>query len=263
MTKNTGFEPLLLVNDLNKIFETPGGRVEALKDIGLTVNKGELLTIIGPSGCGKSTLLKIVAGLDTGYAGSVLLNGKPISGPGVDKGVIFQEPRLFPWMNVLQNIAGNLSLRDSGIRDRVQELVELVKLRGFEKAYPRELSGGMAQRVAIARALLRNPEVLLLDEPFGALDAFTRVHMQEALLEIWEKNKTTMLLVTHDIDEAVFLGQRVVIMEPRPGHIRSVLPVKLAYPRERSGAAFQDWRRTVMNEFEKVEGPSVDFGSHI
>lgn len=191
-----------------------------------------MITIIGPSGCGKSTLLKIVAGLDTGYSGTVLLNGKQIDGPSIEKGFIFQEPRLFPWLTVEHNIAANLSLKNPEVRKKVAELIELVRLKGFEKSYPRELSGGMAQRVSIARALLRNPDVLLLDEPFGALDAFTRSHLQEVLLDIWQSNKTTMLFVTHDLDEAVFLGERVVIMNPRPGHIRNILPIDLPFPRK-------------------------------
>ncbi|HBI99894.1 MAG TPA: sulfonate ABC transporter ATP-binding protein, partial [Lysinibacillus sp.] len=148
-----------------------------------------------------------------------------IDGPSIEKGFIFQEPRLFPWLTVEHNIAANLSLKNPQVRKKVDELIELVRLKGFEKSYPRELSGGMAQRVSIARALLRNPDVLLLDEPFGALDAFTRSHLQEVLLDIWQSNKTTMLFVTHDLDEAVFLGERVVIMNPRPGHIRNILPI--------------------------------------
>jgi len=256
-------EAILAVQQLSKFFDTPAGKVEALQQVELSVSRGELLTIIGPSGCGKSTLLKIVAGLDTNYSGTVTLNGQPIIGPGIQKGVIFQEPRLFPWLTVEQNIAANLSLRDSEVRRRVDELIELVRLQGFAKSYPRELSGGMAQRVSIARALLRNPDILLLDEPFGALDAFTRTHMQEVLLDIWQQNRTTMLLVTHDLDEAVFLGERVVIMEPRPGHIRSVMRIDLPFPRHRAGSAFQDWRHKVLGEFEKVEEPKVDYGSHI
>lgn len=254
---------MLVVHELNKTFPTPSGDVIALNRIGLQVKQGEFITIIGPSGCGKSTLLKIVAGLDTRYEGTVLLNGKPIDGPSIEKGFIFQEPRLFPWLTVEKNIAANLSLRKPEVRKRVDELIELVRLKGFEQSYPRELSGGMAQRVAIARALLRSPDILLLDEPFGALDAFTRSHMQEVLLDIWQKNRTTMLFVTHDLDEAVFLGDRVVIMNPRPGHIRSILPIDLPYPRKRSGIAFQELRHKVLNEFEKVEGPSIDEGAGI
>ncbi|KAA9004828.1 ABC transporter ATP-binding protein [Paenibacillus spiritus] len=254
---------MLAIHQLHRTFDTPAGPVTALHDIRLQIQEGQLVTFIGPSGCGKSTLLKIVAGLDTGYTGQVELNGKAISGPGIDKGVIFQEPRLFPWLTVEKNIAANLSLRSPEVRKRVAELIELVRLQGFERAYPRELSGGMAQRVAIARALLRRPEVLLLDEPFGALDAFTRSHMQEVLLDIWERNRTTMLFVTHDLDEAVFLGERVVIMNPRPGHIRSVIDIDLPYPRRRSSTSFQEYRTLVLREFEKVEGPAIDRGAGI
>jgi len=254
---------MLMISDLNKTFVAPVGEIIALNNIQLNVPKGELVTIIGPSGCGKSTLLKIVAGLDTQYTGTVLLNSKPITGPSIEKGFIFQEPRLFPWLTVEKNIAANLSLRDPVVRRKVEELIELVRLKGFEKSYPRELSGGMAQRVAIARALLRNPDVLLLDEPFGALDAFTRSHLQEVLLDIWQRNGTTMLFVTHDLDEAVFLGERVVIMNPRPGHIRSILSIDLPFPRKRSGSAFQEMRRLVLNEFEKVDEPLYDVGGGI
>lgn len=204
-----------------------------------------------------------MAGLDTSYSGTVLLNGKQIDGPSIEKGFIFQEPRLFPWLTVEHNIAANLSLKNPEVRKKVNELIELVRLKGFEKSYPRELSGGMAQRVSIARALLRNPDVLLLDEPFGALDAFTRSHLQEVLLDIWQSNKTTMLFVTHDLDEAVFLGERVVIMNPRPGHIRNILPIDLPFPRKRSSTSFQELRRLVLSEFEKVEEPAIDVGAGI
>jgi sulfonate transport system ATP-binding protein len=252
-----------MISGLNKTFVAPVGEIIALNNIQLNVRKGELVTIIGPSGCGKSTLLKIVAGLDMQYTGTVLLNGKPITGPSIEKGFIFQEPRLFPWLTVEKNIASNLSLRDPNVRKRVEDLIELVRLKGFEKSYPRELSGGMAQRVSIARALLRNPDVLLLDEPFGALDAFTRSHLQEVLLDIWQRNGTTMLFVTHDLDEAVFLGERVVIMNPRPGHIRSILSIDLPFPRKRSSSSFQEMRRLVLNEFEKVDEPLYDIGGGI
>ena len=253
----------LVIERLNKVFTTPNDRVLALREVDLQVEQGEFITVIGPSGCGKSTLLKIVAGLDVEYVGKVELNGQQIKGPSLEKGVIFQEPRLFPWLTVEKNIAGDQSLKDPEVRWRVQELIRLVKLEGFEKAYPKELSGGMAQRVSIARALLRDPNILLLDEPFGALDAFTRLHMQEVLLNIWETNKTTMIFVTHDLDEAVFLGQRVVIMNPRPGHIKSILPIDLSFPRKRSSLAFQEMRRTVLNEFEKVEEESYTVGAGI
>ncbi|WP_433943816.1 ABC transporter ATP-binding protein [Paenibacillus sp. SN-8-1] len=256
-------EHSLVIEHLNRTFASPAGPVHALSNIQLKVKQGEFITLIGPSGCGKSTLLKIVGGLDTGYEGKAELSGRPITGPGIEKGVIFQEPRLFPWLNVEKNIAANLSLKNPAVRRRVDELIELVRLKGFEKAYPRELSGGMAQRVAIARALLRSPDVLLLDEPFGALDAFTRAHMQEVLLDIWQNNKTTMLFVTHDLDEAVFLGERVVIMNPRPGHIREILPIDLPFPRSRTGPSFQELRRLVLQAFEKIEEPKIDLGAGI
>ncbi|MFF2480371.1 ABC transporter ATP-binding protein [Paenibacillus sp. NPDC058071] len=244
---------LLNIEELDKQFSTGKGTVHALRNIDLTIKEGEFVTIIGPSGCGKSTLLRIIAGLDRTYSGFVGLNGEPIAGPGVDKGFIFQEHRLFPWLTVEKNIASDLSLRDKEVRNKVDELIKLVKLEGFEKSYPRELSGGMAQRVSIARALLRNPKVLLLDEPFGALDAFTRSHMQEVLLDIWRTNKTTMIFVTHDIDEAIFLANRVVILKPRPGEISSIVPVELPYPRKKASHDFQNLRLHVLNQFESAE----------
>lgn len=256
-------EDALNIQSLNKIFSTQTEEVIALKDVNLQIKQGEFITVIGPSGCGKSTLLKIIAGLDTTYQGTVELDQQPIKGPSLEKGFIFQEPRLFPWLTVEKNIAGDQSLKNPAVRQKVDELIQLVKLEGFETAYPKQLSGGMAQRVSIARALLRNPKVLLLDEPFGALDAFTRSHMQEVLLDIWTKNKTTMIFVTHDLDEAVFLGQRVVIMNPRPGHIKAVLPIELSFPRKRSSLSFQEMRRNVLNEFEKVEEESFTVGAGI
>jgi sulfonate transport system ATP-binding protein len=244
---------LLDIRGLNKTFQTQKGSVHAIHDIDLAIQEGEFITVIGPSGCGKSTLLKIIAGLDAGYAGDVVLADRRVEGPGIDKGFIFQEPRLFPWLTVEKNIAADLSLAKPDIRQRVDELIKLVRLEGFAKAYPRELSGGMAQRVAIARALLRNPRVLLLDEPFGALDAFTRSHMQEVLLDVWQKNKTTMIFVTHDIDEAVFLANRIVILKPRPGAIRTIMTNDLHFPRKKTSSAFQHLRLKVLSEFEKLD----------
>ncbi|MFB9276064.1 ABC transporter ATP-binding protein [Cohnella cellulosilytica] len=255
--------PLLEIEGLSKRFVGAKGTVTALQNIDLSVREGEFITIIGPSGCGKSTLLRIVAGLDTQYAGSVELEGSPIDKPGIDKGFIFQEHRLFPWLTVEKNIASDLSLSNKEVRRDVDELIELVRLQGFEKAYPRELSGGMAQRVSIARALLRKPKILLLDEPFGALDAFTRAHMQEVLLEVWRNNRTTMLFVTHDIDEAVFLGERVVILKPRPGEISRIVPIEMAYPRKKTSPDFQSARLKVLSQFESVEEPVFTQGAGI
>lgn len=236
----------LSMRNVGKAFASKEGQTRVLDHISLEVEKGEFIAIIGPSGCGKSTLLKIAAGLDTEIDGRVLLEGVPVDRPSKTRGFIFQEHRLFPWLTVEQNIAADLSLADAQVRRQVDELIALVKLEGFQRSYPKELSGGMSQRVAIARSLLRNPKVLLLDEPFGALDAFTRTHMQDALLDIWRQNGTTMLFVTHDIDEAVFLASRIVVLEPRPGRISHVLQVDLPYPRDRLSPAFQELRGLVL-----------------
>lgn len=244
------------IQDVSKSYIHEGQPKLVLSHINVHVAPGEFITVIGPSGCGKSTLLKIVAGLESRDAGTLLLSDKPITGPSQNKGVIFQEHRLFPWQTVEQNIAADLSLKKSDVRQKVDAMIELVRLQGFEKAYPKQISGGMAQRVAIARTLLRNPQVLLLDEPFGALDAFTRTHMQEALLDIWQINQTTMLLVTHDIDEAVFLSNRIVVMDAQPGRIKHILPVDLPHPRNRLSSAFQELRTLVLRALEHDPGNS-------
>ncbi|GAA3410057.1 ABC transporter ATP-binding protein [Paenibacillus hodogayensis] len=243
----------LEIRGLNKSFHNADSTTHVLDRIELTVRQNEILSIIGPSGCGKSTLLKIVAGLDVDYTGSVQLEGKQVDRPSREKGFIFQEHRLFPWLTVERNIAADLPLKKPEVQRKVDELIRLVKLQGFEKSYPKQLSGGMSQRVAIARALMRSPQVLLLDEPFGALDAFTRGHMQEALLDIWRENQTTMLFVTHDIDEAVFLSSRIVVLDARPGRIKEVIPVDLPYPRKRTSVSFQELRTLVLRTLERTE----------
>jgi sulfonate transport system ATP-binding protein len=236
-----------------KSFKKGQTAVQVLRDIRLELEDGDFITIIGPSGCGKSTLLKIIAGLDTDYEGTVEIGGLPVVGPGTDQGFVFQEHRLFPWLTVEENIAANLSLKDPEIRKRVDELIHIVRLKGFEKAYPKELSGGMSQRVAIARALLREPKILLLDEPFGALDAFTRKHLQDVLLEIWRKKRITMVLVTHDLDESIYLGNQVVIMKAKPGSISRIIPIELPFPRQRAHPLFQEMRQKVLKEFETAD----------
>jgi sulfonate transport system ATP-binding protein len=257
-------EPTVLkVSSINKAFNKPQGKVHVLEDVDFQVEPGEFITIIGPSGCGKSTLLKIIAGLDVNYQGTVTLGKQKIERPSIRQGFIFQEHRLFPWLTVEENIAADLSLKDPSIRAKVEELISIVRLQGFEKAYPRELSGGQSQRVAIARALLRSPEILLLDEPFGALDALTRNHLQDVLLDIWQRNKTTMILVTHDIDESIYLANRVFIMDSKPGRINRAVPVNLPYPRKRTSSAFQAIRQKVIQEFEQVEEFQLSDGSGI
>lgn len=240
----------LHIQNLNKGFHTNGNVTHVLNRIGLTINENEFITFIGPSGCGKSTLLRIVAGLDQAYDGTVEINGKQVTGPSRDKGFIFQEHRLFPWLTVEENLAADYNLKDPKVRTKVSELIKTVRLTGFEKAYPKQLSGGMAQRVAIARALLRNPQVLLLDEPFGALDAFTRSHLQEVLLDVWRENQTTVLFVTHDIDEAVFLSNKVVVLDARPGTVKATFQIDLPYPRNRTNHSFQQYRLGILEALE-------------
>jgi sulfonate transport system ATP-binding protein len=253
----------VFIQSLHKTFVKSQQRTQVLENINLHVKQGEFVTIIGPSGCGKSTLLKLIAGLDREYEGEIAIHNEQVTGPSIKQGFIFQEHRLFPWLTVEKNIAADLSLKDAKVRRRVDELIEIVRLKGFERAYPKELSGGMSQRVAIARALLRDPEVLLLDEPFGALDAFTRTHLQDVLLDIWKQKQTTMILVTHDLDESIYLANRVVIMSARPGQVSNMISIDLPYPRKKASAAFQEFRKKVLNEFEKTEELQFIEGSGI
>ncbi len=211
-----------------------GAPTEALQPISLAVADNDFITILGPSGCGKSTLLRVVAGLDTPTTGRVLLDGAPVTGPGADRGMVFQSYTLFPWLTVRQNIC--FGLREKGLAARRQDeiaahYVAKVGLAGFEHHFPKMLSGGMQQRTAIARALATEPKILLLDEPFGALDNQTRALMQELLLAIWESEKKTVLFVTHDIEESIFMAGRVVVMSARPGRIKAEVAVDLAHPR--------------------------------
>ncbi len=240
----------LSIEHLYKEFQVNNTGVSVLNDINLSIKNGEFISIVGHSGCGKSTLLRIVAGLESCSSGTVTLGGRAISKPGIDRGMIFQDHRLMPWMTVKDNIAfGLYNLSDQEKQKLINEHIELVGLKGFEKAYPHQLSGGMAQRAAIARALVHNPRVLLLDEPFGALDALTRIQLQQEILKIWEKEATTMLLVTHDIDEAIFLGDRVVIMTNRPAAIKKIIKVELPRPRDRTSYEFSQIRRSIYTEF--------------
>ena len=248
----------LHIGGLSKQYQVKGRPLPVLEDITLTVAPGEFVSIVGSSGCGKSTLLRLIVGLENDHQGEVLLDGQRIVGTSLERGIVFQEHRLFPWLSVEQNIALgllNADFTDDEKARSVREHIALVGLAGFETAYPHQLSGGMSQRVAIARALVNRPEVLLLDEPFGALDALTRAHLQQELHRIWQAEGITMILVTHDVEEAVFLGEKVVVMEPRPGRIRRIVPVDLAYPRDRIGAPFSRVKEDVLAEFAG-EAPS-------
>lgn len=251
------------IDIVDKTFWKNKQSIRVLENLRLSIIPGEFITVIGPSGCGKSTLLKILGGLDTAYDGQILIGDRQVTEPGMKQGFIFQEHRLFPWLTVEENIAANFNLKQQDVRRKVDELIEIVRLKGFTHAYPHELSGGMSQRVAIARALLRDPEILLLDEPFGALDAFTRKHLQDVLLDIWQEKKTTMILVTHDIDESIYLGNEIVLMQARPGRIHKILPVNLPFPRDRTSTAFQSLRQKVLSEFEKTDELLLTDGSGI
>ncbi len=242
--------PLLQIENLDKAFEVEDGAFTALSRINLRVSRGEFVCVVGGSGCGKTTLLRIIGGLERSYAGEVKLEDRAVTGPGPDRGFVFQEHRLLPWLSVRENVGLGLStLTVSEREDRVQHYVELVGLQEFRDRLPHQLSGGMAQRVAIARALAHQPRVLLLDEPFGALDALTRMRLQDEILQIWEREQTTMVLVTHDIDEAIYLADRVVIMASHPGRIRQIVRVDLPRPRDRSDYAFLQLRKAVYEEF--------------
>ena len=229
------------IGRVSKSFALNAAEVEALRDVSLVVDPGAFVTLVGPSGCGKSTLLRLIAGLDAADSGNIRVGGRPVHGPGLDRGMVFQDHRLFPWLTVERNIL--LSLRkapypESHKREIVRDLIALVGLTGFEHAQPHQLSGGMSQRAAIARALAPSPDVLLLDEPFGALDSLTRTHLQTEFLRIWRHEGITMLMVTHDVEEAVFLSDRVVVIEPRPGRIKRSIDIPLEKPRRRSDPAF-------------------------
>ncbi|MBQ1658317.1 MAG: ABC transporter ATP-binding protein [Acutalibacteraceae bacterium] len=242
---------IVKINHLTKIFNDSENQVKALDNINLEIAEGSFTSIIGGSGCGKSTMLRIVGGLETEYDGEVLVDGEKVTSPSREKGFIFQDHRLLPWLTVKENIRFSLPKEEKKNDELIKKHLELVGLADFENAYPKQLSGGMAQRVAIARALANKPKILLLDEPFGALDAITKVNLQEQLLKIWQREGITMIIVTHDIDEAVYLGQKVVVMTPRPGRIKRVYDVNIGSIRVRTGDAFTAVRDKIYKEFFK------------
>ncbi len=229
---------MLLINDINKTYHSEeGDEVLALSDINLEMKDKEFVCFIGPSGCGKTTLLRIIAGLEKPDSGTIILHDEPIKGPGPDRGMVFQEYSLFPWRTVLKNITFSLEMKKvpkSQREDTARQYLELVGLSKFADSYPHELSGGMKQRVAIARALVNDPKVLLMDEPFGAVDAQTRNRLQQELLKIWERDKKTLLFITHSVDEAVYLADRVVVFTSRPGRIKEIFKIDLPRPRDRT-----------------------------
>jgi len=236
----------ILINNVHKVFKTPGGDVVALKDINLGIQPGEFVCLLGPSGCGKSTLLNAVAGFQPPSSGEILIERKTILAPGPDRGMVFQEYALFPWMTVAQNIAFGLEIQKKDkaeINLTVNQLLDLLHLKDFRDRFPKDLSGGMRQRVAIARVLALDSPIMLMDEPFGALDALTRRNLQDELLRIWEKLGKTILFVTHSIEESIYLADRIIVMTYRPGTVKRDQKVDMLRPRDPSSADFNDLKR--------------------
>ena len=226
--------PKIAFRNVSKSFGEGDKAFVALRDLTLDIADGEIVTVVGPSGCGKSTAMNIVAGLTGVTSGECLVNGKAVNGPGPDRGVIFQQYALFPWLTVIKNVEFGLKLQGMGReqrRERALHYLDLVGLKDFAEAYPKTLSGGMKQRCAIARAYAVNPSVLLMDEPFGALDALTRVKLQDQLLDTWSKDRRTVMFITHDVDEAVYIAHRVVVLAARPGRLQEIINVDLPFPR--------------------------------
>jgi ABC-type nitrate/sulfonate/bicarbonate transport system ATPase subunit len=249
----------LSAREVSKSFgsaENGAARTRALAEVSLVVEPGEFVSIIGPSGCGKSTLLRLMAGLEKPDSGELLVGNIPITGPSADHGLVFQDPNLFPWLTVRGNIQAGLVAR--GVlhekKREVEDFMRLVGLEEFANAHPHHLSGGMAQRVALARALINHPTVLLMDEPLGALDTFTRMRMQDEVLRLWQMRGTTALLVTHDIDEAIYMSDRIIIMTSRPGRIEQSIAVKLERPRERNSPDFLKLRGEILAHLHLAGG---------
>ncbi|MBR1851936.1 MAG: ABC transporter ATP-binding protein [Lachnospiraceae bacterium] len=240
---------IVVLKNVNKKFD----ELDVLQDINLNVKEGEFVSVIGVSGCGKSTLLRIIGGLEKESDGQVLVEGKEVSAPSRKVGFVFQDHRLLPWLTVEENIKLGLDKKQENKDKIVDQNLKLVGLESFKKAYPSQLSGGMAQRVAIARALANHPDILLLDEPFGALDAITRINMQKELRRIWDQEKITMILITHDIDEAVYLGDRVVVMSSRPGKIKKIVAIDDECHRKRTGVRFSETKDIIFQEFFRDE----------
>ena len=239
----------LKLHNVTKTFKSEKGEIKALENVNLEVKANEFLCIVGPSGCGKTSLLRMIAGLDYPSSGDIILDGEEVSGPSPDRGMVFQEYSLFPWKTVLKNVEFGLEIRgaeDGDSRRIAEHYIELVGLKGFENSYPYELSGGMKQRVAIARALATEPAILLMDEPFGSVDAQTRNILQRELLEIWQRTKKTVLFVTHSVDESVFLADRVAVMSARPGRIIACMEIEIPRPRKRTSMEANEVRERLL-----------------
>ena len=221
----------------------------ALNEINLTMESGEFISLVGPSGCGKSTILRLVAGLIQPTTGKLTVDGKMITEPSPERGMVFQKPTLFPWLTVWDNIAFSLRMqgRLKGNKDKVERMIKVIGLEKFRNDYPGQLSGGMAQRVALVRSLINEPDILLLDEPLGALDAFTRMNMQDEILKIWQEKEQLAIMVTHDVDEAIYMGTRVIVLDANPGRVVADIQIKEPFPRDRSSDTFVQYRNEILN----------------
>jgi ABC-type nitrate/sulfonate/bicarbonate transport system ATPase subunit len=246
----------LRLDRVGKEYNVKGRMLDVLRDITLSVAPGDFISLVGASGCGKSTLLRLIVGLDPVFDGEIRLDGEPIRGTSLRRGIVFQDHRLLPWMTLEENIALSLERLDwprERKRDAVRCHIELVGLTGFEHAFPYQLSGGMAQRAAIARGLVGEPEILLLDEPLGALDALTRIRLQGELLRIWQSRRVTMILVTHDVEEAIYLSDRVLVMQPRPGRVTREIALDLPRPRDRASPVFIELRQQILRDMGALD----------
>lgn len=248
MARRDGIMNNLIFENVSKSFlrTDSDGLTHALTDVNMTIEDGEFVCIVGPSGCGKSTLLRLIAGLIVPTTGTITLGDKKVEGTDSDRGMVFQKPTLFPWLTVGENVGFSANLKKQNNEKEVDRLLEKVGLMEFKNSYPHQLSGGMAQRVALIRTMINKPNVFLLDEPLGALDAFTRMNMQDELIRLWQENKHIMIMVTHDVDEAIYLSNKVVIMEPRPGRIKKILEIEMDYPRNRTSKQFTDYRNEIL-----------------
>lgn len=242
---------VLKLSDVSKSFSRVDSDevTNAVSGISTEMHKGEFVSLVGTSGCGKSTILRMIAGLIAPTTGEITLNGNPIKGPGPDIGMVFQKPTLYPWLTVEDNISFSLRMQHKykGHEEEVNRMIEVIGLEKFKKDYPGQLSGGMAQRVALARAMINKPGILLMDEPLGALDAFTRMNMQNEILDMWKLNKQLVVMVTHDIDEAVYMSSRVIVMDAHPGRINNEINIEMEYPRNRSSSLFVEYRNQILD----------------
>lgn len=248
----------IIIKNVNRNYMDSNGKVvEVLKDVNLDIKPGEFLSFIGPSGCGKTTLMRLIAGLDKPESGELYLDDKKIEGTNYERGYVFQQANLFPWYTIEKNIAAGLIARKvyEKKKDEIAHYIDIAGLKGFENVYPHQISGGMAQRASLVRALINEPKVLLLDEPLGALDSFTRFALQDKILELWKERGTTMILVTHDVDEAVYLSDKVVIMTPRPGKVEEIINIDLKRPRKRTSEEFMKYRTEILEKLNLVSKP--------